>query len=59
MPRKIELSNKKLLFTDNEIEGFLERVVTPIGTSAKADVPKRYIGKRVYVIITRKKAETK
>ncbi len=55
MPRKIEINNKKMLFTDNEIEGFLERVVTPIGTSAKADVPKRYIGRRVYVIITRKK----
>jgi len=34
-----------------EIDGFLERVVTPFGTSAKADVPMRYIGRRVYVII--------
>ncbi|MBU1632777.1 MAG: DUF2080 family transposase-associated protein, partial [Nanoarchaeota archaeon] len=34
-----------------EVEGFLERIITPIGTSAKADVPKRYLGKRVYVII--------
>ena len=57
MPRRIELNNKKLSLTDNEIEGFLERVVTPIGTSAKADVPRKYIGKRVYVIITRKKAK--
>jgi len=40
---------------DEEVEGFLERVVTPIGTSAKADVPVRYLGKRVYVIVTRKK----
>ncbi|MEW5897506.1 MAG: DUF2080 family transposase-associated protein [Nanoarchaeota archaeon] len=37
------------------MEGFLERVVNPIGTSAKADVPKRYIGRRVYVIITKSK----
>ncbi len=58
VPRKIELNNKKLLLTDNEIEGFLERIVTPIGTSAKADVPRRYIGKRVYVIITRKKTKS-
>jgi len=28
--------------------------VTPFGTSAKADVPKRYIGKRVYIIVLKK-----
>jgi putative transposon-encoded protein len=53
MPRKIELSKGKLILTDEEIEGFLERVVTPIGTSAKADVPKKYLKRRVYVIITK------
>ena len=40
---------------EDEIEGFLERIVTPIGTSAKADVPRRYLKRRVYVIITKKK----
>ncbi|MCJ7763251.1 DUF2080 family transposase-associated protein [Candidatus Bathyarchaeota archaeon] len=40
---------------ESEIEGFLERVVTPIGTSAKADVQKRYLGRRVYVVITKNK----
>ncbi len=39
-----------MLFTDSEIEGFLERVVTSIGTYAKADVSKCYIGRKVYVI---------
>lgn len=53
MPRKVELDKGKLSLTDEEIEGFLERVVTPIGTSAKADVPKKYLNKRVYVIITK------
>lgn len=53
MSRKIELENGKLILTDAKIEGFLERIVTPIGTSAKADVPKRYIGRRVYVIIVK------
>jgi putative transposon-encoded protein len=53
MPRTIELNKGKLYLTENKIEGFLERTVTPIGTSAKADVPKRYIGRRVYVIIVR------
>ncbi len=53
MTRKIELRKEELTLKDSEIEGFLERVVTPFGTSAKADVPKKYIGRRVYVIITK------
>jgi len=53
--RKIELNKGRLRLEEREIEGFLERVVTPLGTSAKADVPKRYLGKRVYIIITKKK----
>ncbi len=53
MTRKIELRKEELTLEDSEIEGFLERVVTPFGTSAKADVPKKYIGRRVYVIITK------
>jgi len=53
MARKIELKKGTLNLTDKKIEGFLERVVTPIGTSAKADVPKRYLGRRVYVIVTK------
>lgn len=53
MPRIIELNKGNLKLVENKIEGFLERVVTPIGTSAKADVPKKYIGRRVYVIIVK------
>jgi len=55
MPRRIELEKGNLSFTEKEVEGFLERTVTPIGTSAKADIPRRYIGRRVYVIVTRSK----
>ena len=51
MARKIELKNENLTLTDEKVEGFLERIVTPIGTSAKADVPKRFLGRRAYVII--------
>jgi len=51
--RIIELKKEELILKDSEIEGFLERVVTPFGTSAKADVPKKYIGRRVYVIISK------
>ena len=53
MVRRLELDKSRLLLKEDEIEGFLERTVTPIGTSGKADVPRRYIGRRVYVIITK------
>ena len=52
MTRIIRLEKGNLILNENEIEGFLERIVTPFGTSAKADVPRKYIGKRVYVVIT-------
>jgi putative transposon-encoded protein len=48
--RKIELKNKNLILND-KIEGFLEREVTPFGNSAKVDCPKRFIGRRVYLLI--------
>jgi putative transposon-encoded protein len=57
MARIIELKKEDLILKDDEIEGFLERVVTPFGTSAKADIPRKYIGKRVYVIITKNLVE--
>ncbi|MBE0525289.1 MAG: DUF2080 family transposase-associated protein [Methanosarcinales archaeon] len=53
MARIVELKKGNLVLKDSEIEGFLEKVVTPFGTSAKADVPRKYIGRRVYVIITK------
>ncbi|MEM0133641.1 MAG: DUF2080 family transposase-associated protein [Thermoplasmatales archaeon] len=53
MVRKLELEAGKLILSEDEIEGFLERTVTPIGMSGKADILRRYIGRRVYVIITR------
>lgn len=55
--RIIKLNKGKLFLREDEVEGFLERVVTPLGTSAKADVPIRFLGKRVYVIVTKKKVK--
>jgi len=55
--RIIKLNKGKLVLKDEEVEGFLERVITPIGTSAKADVPRKHLGKRAYVIITKKKVK--
>jgi len=51
MSRKIEASMDKFTLTDNKIIQLLERTVTPFGNSAKADVPKRYIGKRAYIVV--------
>ena len=51
MPRIIELKQGTLTLKEENIKGFLERVVNSIGTSAKVDVPKRFMGKRAYVII--------
>ena len=48
--RKIDIVDKRITLTD-EVEIVYEKVVTPFGTSAKIDAPKRYIGRRSYVII--------
>lgn len=51
--RKIEVIDKKIKLTDN-VEVLYEKIITPFGTSAKIDAPKKYIGKRAYVIILKK-----
>ncbi len=48
--RTIKIIDDNLTLTDN-VEVFYEKRVTPFGTSAKVDAPKKYIGKRVYVIV--------
>lgn len=50
MTKKVDLEKGKLSIKD-EIELLFERIVTKFGTSAKVDVPKRYIGKKVYVLV--------
>jgi len=57
MGRKVELNKDGFCLFEDEVEGFLERVVTSLGNSAKADVPKRFIGHRVYIIVTKNKEE--
>jgi len=48
--RKVEVIHDKITLTD-EVEAIYEKRVTPHGNSAKVDAPKRYIGRRAYVII--------
>jgi putative transposon-encoded protein len=48
--REIEVTTKKIKLND-EVELFYEKKVTPFGNSAKIDAPKKYRGRRAYVII--------
>ena len=51
--RSIKLNTEEIKLSD-EVECFYEKTVTPFGTSAKIDAPKRYRGRRAYVIILKK-----
>ncbi|MFQ6084642.1 MAG: DUF2080 family transposase-associated protein [Candidatus Aminicenantia bacterium] len=48
--RKIEIKEQTKLTVKNII-GFFEKRVTPFGNGAKVDCPKKYIGKRVYLVL--------
>jgi putative transposon-encoded protein len=48
--RKLSVIKGDFTLTD-EVEIVFEKTVTPFGNSAKLDVPKRYLGKRAYVLI--------
>lgn len=48
--RRIEVSTEDIILTD-KVEVFYEKRVTAFGNSAKVDAPKKYIGRRAYVII--------
>ena len=54
---------KILIYPKNEIkvkdiEGFFKKVVNSYGTGAKIDCPKVYLGKEVYVIVTKNKSKS-
>jgi len=48
--RKVEIMKKNITLTD-EVECVIEKIATPFGNSAKIDCPKKYIGKRVYLVV--------
>lgn len=52
--RIVKLNKGKLWLRDDKIEGFIEKTVTKSGTSAKVDIPKRFIGRRAYVVVCKK-----
>ena len=54
--RHIHIEPKTHLEIDN-IEGFVIRKVTKFGNSAKVDCPKEYIGRSVFLVITKKELQ--
>lgn len=50
--RNIQIINQKLNLSE-EVELVYEKRITPFGNSAKLDVPRKYRGKRAYVIIVK------
>jgi putative transposon-encoded protein len=50
--RNIDLKPDEMSLSE-EVELIFEKRVTPFGTSAKLDVPKKYRGWRAYVIIVK------
>lgn len=54
MPRKvIAIVGGKLRLEEN-VEEIFEKRVTPYGNGAKVDAQKKYIGRRVYIIVLKK-----
>lgn len=50
--RKVEVKDKNFILQE-EVELIYEKKVTPFGNSAKIDAPKKYRGRRAYVIIVK------
>lgn len=50
--RNIQIINQKLNLSE-EVELVYEKRITHFGNSAKLDVPRKYRGKRAYVIIVK------
>ena len=48
--RKVEVLDGNLTLSD-QVEQIYEKIVTPFGTSAKIDCQKKFIGRRVYVLV--------
>ena len=52
--RTLKIEDKKLELKD-DVETIFEKIVTKFGSGAKIDCPKKYLDKKVYVIIRKSK----
>ena len=48
--RRIKLHKGNFILED-EVIGFIEKGVTKFGSGAKVDCPRKYLGKRVYILV--------
>lgn len=54
MPRKVIAIASGKLKIQEDVEVIFEKRVTPYGNGAKVDAQKKYIGRRVYIIVLKK-----
>jgi len=52
MARKLEIVKGNMVLRER-VEVIYEKLITRFGNSAKIDAPKKYIGKRSYVIVVK------
>jgi len=50
--KRVKLISKTKIILEN-VEGFLKRKVVPAGNSAKVNCPKEFLGREVYLVITK------
>ena len=51
MPRKVTAITGGKLKLEEDVEEIFEKRVTPYGNGAKIDAQKKYMGRRVYIIV--------
>ena len=56
MPRVIEAVSGGKITVKDDVEEIYEKRVTPYGNGAKVDAPKRFIGRRVFIIVLKNKS---
>jgi len=50
--RKVPITKANEIIVHN-IEGYFERKVTKFGTGAKIDIPKEYLEKKVFILVSK------
>ena len=51
MPRKVTAVKGGKIKIEDDVEEIFEKKVTPYGNGAKIDAQKKYIGRKVFVIV--------
>lgn len=47
--------SSRMELVDDDVDSFFEKTVTAFGSGAKIDCPKEHLGKKVYVIVRKRK----